>query len=42
MNAQERELIRFLRLLDGEGCLQHVILIGSWPKFLYGKTGILV
>jgi hypothetical protein len=29
MNTQERELVRFLRLLDGLGCLEHVMLIGS-------------
>ena len=32
MNAQERELIRFLRLLDRLGCLRHVMLIGSWAE----------
>lgn len=41
MSTQERELVRFLRLLDGLGCLQHVILIGSWAEFLYEKAGLL-
>ena len=41
MNTQERELVRFLRLLDGLGCLQHVMLIGSWAELLYERAGLL-
>lgn len=41
MKTQERELVRFLRLLDGLGCLQHVMLIGSWAELLYERAGLL-
>ena len=41
MNTQERELVRFLRLLDGLGCLRHVMLIGSWAELLYERAGLL-
>ena len=41
MNTQERELVRFLRLLDGLGCLQHAMLIGSWAELLYERAGLL-
>jgi hypothetical protein len=41
MNTQERELVRFLRLLDGLGCLEHVMLIGSWAELLYERAGLL-
>lgn len=41
MNIQEHELFKFLCLLDELGCLQYVMLIGSWAEFLYEKTGLL-
>lgn len=41
MHTQERELVRFLRLLDGLGCLRHVMLIGSWAELLYCRAGLL-
>ena len=41
MNTQERELVRFLRLLDGLGCREHVMLIGSWAELLYERSGLL-
>lgn len=41
MNTQERELVRFLRVLDEEGCLPHVILVGSWAELLYERCGLL-
>lgn len=41
MNGQEHELEAFLRVLDGAGCLEHVVLIGSWAEYMYAHTDIL-
>lgn len=41
MNMQESELIRFLSMLDEIGCLEHVVLIGSWAEFLYERSNML-
>lgn len=41
MNTQERELVRFLTLLDESGCLQHVLLVGSWAELLFERCGLL-
>ena len=41
MGAQELEFIRFLRLLDETGALDHVVLIGSWAEYLYERAGVL-
>ena len=41
MGAQEHELESFLRVLDEAGCLEHVILIGSWAEFMYAQAEIL-
>ena len=30
MRALRREFGRFLKLLSDNGCLEHVILVGSW------------
>ena len=40
MSAQEHELESFLRVLDEAGCLEHVILIGSWAEFMYAHTEV--
>ena len=41
MNTQERELVRFLGVLDEAGCLPHVVLIGSWAELLFDRCGLL-
>ena len=41
MNGQAHELEAFLRVLDGAGCLEHVVLIGSWAEYMYAHTDIL-
>lgn len=39
--AQENEFLKFIKLLDNNDCLSHVILVGSWAEFLYDKTKLL-
>ena len=39
--AQETEFLKFIKLLDNNGCLSHVILVGSWAEFLYNKANLL-
>lgn len=41
MSTQRNEFIRFLKLLDDNGCLRHVILVGSWAEFLYEECGLI-
>lgn len=41
MSIQQKEFIRFLKLLSDNDLLQHVVLIGSWAEFIYKETGIL-
>ena len=39
--TQETEFLKFIKLLDNNGCLSHVILVGSWAEFLYDKAKLL-
>lgn len=32
---------RFLNLLEDEGCLKDVMVIGSWAEYLYGEAGVI-
>lgn len=41
MNEQQRAFERVLDLLDRTGCIEHVILIGSWAEFTYREAGVL-
>ena len=43
MSIQEREFARFIKLLDGCGCLDYVMLVGlvAWAEYLYGELGVL-
>ena len=41
MSIQQKEFIKFTKLLDDNDCLEHVILIGSWAEFLYRELGVL-
>ena len=37
----EQEFYRFLECLRDAGCLEHVVVIGSWAEYLYYKSGLL-
>ena len=41
MNEQEREFLKVLKLFSDNGCLKHVILIGSWVEYIYQNTGLI-
>lgn len=41
MNEQERELVRFLRILERCECLPHVVLVGSWAQLVWERAGLL-
>ena len=41
MSTQEDEFVRFLSLLNEVGCLEHVVLIGSWAEYLYERVSLL-
>ena len=41
MSTQRNEFVRFLKLLDDNGCLEHVVLVGSWAEFLYEECGLM-
>ena len=41
MSIQEREFARFIKLLDASGCLEHVIIVGSWAEYIYRELGML-
>ena len=38
---QWRKVIAVMRKLDEAGCLEHVMLVGSWADYLYSASGIL-
>lgn len=38
---QWRKVIEIMRKLDDAGCLEHVMLIGSWADYLYSASGLL-
>lgn len=41
MNDQQKAFKKVLSLLDNAGCLEHVVLIGSWAEFAYRESGLL-
>ena len=41
MSIQQREFIKFIKLLDDNDLLSHVILIGSWAEYIYKETNML-
>lgn len=41
MNSQQKDFLRFIKLLSDNECLDHVVLIGSWTEFLYKETKLL-
>jgi len=42
MSIQSEEFLRFIKLLNDNDCLEHVILVGSWAEYLYGESGIML
>lgn len=38
---QWRKVIAVMRKLDEVGCLEHVMLVGSWADYLYSASGVL-
>ena len=41
MSMQRNEFVNCLRLLENAGCLEHVILVGSWAEYVFQETGLL-
>lgn len=41
MSIQSKEFLRFIKLLNDNECLEHVILVGSWTEFLYQESGLI-
>lgn len=41
MSTQQKEFIKFIKLLADNDCLQYVILVGSWAEFIYKESGML-
>lgn len=41
MSIQQKEFSRFIKLLNDNECLEHVILVGSWAEYVYQETGVL-
>ena len=41
MNTQQKEFIRFIKLLNDNDVLKDVIVIGSWAEFLYKECRLL-
>lgn len=40
MSSQADELERFLHVMDEAGCLDHVVLIGSWAEYAWWRAGL--
>ena len=41
MSIQSKEFLRFIKLLNDNECLEHVILVGSWTESLYQESGLI-
>ena len=41
MSIQSKEFLRFVKMLNDNGCLSHVVLVGSWAEFLYRECGLI-
>lgn len=41
MITQAEDFERFLRVLDRQGCLPDVMVVGSWAEFLYREARLL-
>jgi hypothetical protein len=40
-NEQQNEFLKVIKLFHDNGCLEHIVLIGSWAEFLYQQTGLI-
>ena len=41
MNEQQQSFLKVLDLVEEAGCIDHVILIGSWAEFAYREAEVL-
>lgn len=41
MNIQQKQFLKFIKLLKDNDLLEHVVLVGSWAEFVYKKSGLL-
>ena len=41
MKLQQKEFLRFIKLLSDNNVLKDVIVVGSWAEFVYAEAGIL-
>ena len=41
VNTQQKEFLKFIKLLNDNDCLKHVILVGSWAEYVYKETGLI-
>ena len=41
MQKNKEALVSVLSVLDKQGVLPHIILVGSWAEFLYGEASVL-
>lgn len=38
---QQKEVLQFLKILNDNGVLNHVIIAGSWAEYVYAQAGVL-
>ena len=41
MNMQQKQFLKFIKLLSDNDLLKHVIVVGSWAEFVYKESGLL-
>lgn len=41
MSIQQKEFLRFIKLLSDNECLSHIILIGSWAEYIYKEMSMM-
>ena len=41
MSSQADGLVRFLRVMDEAGCLEHVVLVGSWAEYVWWHADLM-
>ncbi|MBK5253724.1 MAG: hypothetical protein JJE03_04630 [Peptostreptococcaceae bacterium] len=37
----QKEFMKFIKILNDNDCIKHLILIGSWSEYIYMQTGML-
>lgn len=40
-NEQQKEVLQFLKILDNNNVLQHVVITGSWSEYVYAQAEVL-